>query len=249
MKKQSVIDADRRRAGLRALMHAKSINPTTLAKMSGLTSANALFNFLHGRTQSLSLDLIEPIMLTFPDVSFRNLTGLKHGSPRSSDRPDTGGAPTAPVFVSAETSGGAWQMQFELPADRWTALSVPDHVAVDTGRLFGIRVRTPGADLLYPDGTVLICWRLGKGHPEPQAGCRYVVQERRGKCFRVTVQEARMFEGQIWLWPRSSHPKHQTPTLFAEELVATAAEDKRPAISLKGLVVGSWQSDTLSSHP
>jgi hypothetical protein len=247
MKKQSDINADRRRAGLRALMQAKSINPTTLAQMSGLTSPNALFNFLHGRTQSLSLDLIEPILRAFPDVSFRELTGLKPGS--SGNRHDAGGAPTPPVFVSVETSGGVWQPKFELPADQWTALAVPDHVAANTAGLFGVRVRTPGADMLYPDGTVLICRRLGRGHPAPQAGCRYVVQERRAQRFRVTVQEARIFEGQMWLWPRSSHPKLQTPTLFAEEQVASAAEDKRPAISLKGLVVGSWQPDALSSHP
>ena len=248
MKNQNDLNADRRRAGLRALMRSKGINPTSLANRAGLTGPNALFNFLNGRTQSLSLELIERILQAFPEASFRELVGLKSRSP-TGVRHDPGGALALRVFVSVKTSGDAWLPQFELPPDLWATFLVPDHVAADTGELFGVRVREPGAELLSPDGTVLICRRLRGESFEPVAGCRYVVQERRAKSCRVTVQEARIFEGQVWLWPCSSHPRHQTPTLLARNCVETTPSSRHPMISLEGLVIGSWQPDTLPSYP
>ena len=245
MQNQDDIDVSRRRAGLRHLMRAKSITPTTLAHAIRLPSANALYNFLNGSTKSLSLDTIERIMLAFPDVSFRDLVGFDQGALAAAGDLTCdagGGAPAAPVFVSVEASSALWQPEFELPARQWTLLIPPPPIGLDASALFGVRVKTPGADLLYHDGAVLVCQRLSAGNPAPQAGHRYVVQEKRRKRFRVTIQEARLFDGQIWLWPRSSHPAHQMPTLLVSDLAASAVHSAQ-RISLKGLVLGSWQPE------
>jgi hypothetical protein len=241
MKNLDDINVARRRAGLRRLMQAKSINPTTLAHMIRAPTANALFNFLNGATKSLSLDTIERIMLAFPDVSFRDLVGID--TEKSTD--DAAAASISTVFVSIEARSAVWQPQFELPVDKWTPLIPPDLIGRDAAELFGVRVKWPGAELLYPDGSVLVCQRLIAGNSEPQHGHRYVVQERRGKRSRVTIQEARVFEGRMWLWPRSSHPRHQTPTLLGSDLATTSSVNNEPMVSLKGLVVGSWQPDVL----
>ena len=239
MKNQDDINVVRRRAGLRRLMQAKSINPTTLAHMIRAPTANALFNFLNGATKSLSLDAIERIMLAFPDVSFRDLVGID----TETSAADAGAASISTAFVSVEARSAVWQPRFELQTDQWTTLVPPTLIGRHASELFGVRVKSPGAELLYPDGTLLVCQRLNAGDAKPQDGARYVVQERRGKRFRVTIQEARLFGGQMWLWPHSAHPRHQTPTLLGSDLAASSSANSDPMISLKGLVIASWRPE------
>ena len=65
----------RRREGLRALLTLYRITPRALAHLTGLPSANAIYNFLHGRSAALSLATIEAILIAFPEFTFEELTG------------------------------------------------------------------------------------------------------------------------------------------------------------------------------
>jgi transcriptional regulator with XRE-family HTH domain len=83
--------------------------------------------------------------------------------------------------------------------------------------LKGLRVQGDSMNLVYPEGTVLICSSLYDLHEdEPIAGKRYIVRRTRADgAVEMTVKEAMAdATGKWWLWPRSSNPYHQEPIPF-----------------------------------
>ena len=96
----------------------------------------------------------------------------------------------------------------------------------------------PGADLLYPDGSILLCHRLVAPNSDLIAGARYIVQRcRRGK-LELTVRELRRVDGQAWLWPCSTKPDHHEPLRLETVDAATCG-----TVAIIGIVVASWQPE------
>ena len=230
--------SERRRAGLRRLLERKNITATDLARTIGLPTPNALYNFLNGRTASLSLETVERILSAHPDVSFHDLVGLKAPAPGRRHRPSPG------LLVTVELCSGVWRPQIELPAEAWCPAPLMSHGLSDDTPLFAARVRSPGAELLYPDGSVLLCRLLAVNSPLPPDGARVVVLRRRRSKVELTVRELRSAGGEVWLWPCSTDPQHQTPLQLGEASSDTSAtDDVGPAVTLLGAVIASWQPE------
>jgi hypothetical protein len=68
-------NAERRRAALRRLLAKYGYTPTELARMAGYKRANAIYNFLNGRANALSLEAVERILTVLPGVNFEELVG------------------------------------------------------------------------------------------------------------------------------------------------------------------------------
>lgn len=84
-----------------------------------------------------------------------------------------------------------------------------------TIRKFALKVAGPSMNLVYPEGTILVCADIHDLHEtgDPLAGKKYIVRRTMpdGR-IETTVKEVnRDDEGVWWLWPRSDDPKHQQP--------------------------------------
>lgn len=74
-------------------------------------------------------------------------------------------------------------------------------------------------NLVYPEGTILVCVPVGEYHHALVEGDHVIVQRRDmlTDMVEATVKELRRDDsGRIWLWPRSNHPEHQTPLALPE---------------------------------
>lgn len=69
--------ADRRRRALRDFMELEGITPSRLAREAGMKSPNALYNFLSGRSNSLSQETYERLVRSRPGIRMRELTGVE----------------------------------------------------------------------------------------------------------------------------------------------------------------------------
>jgi hypothetical protein len=95
-------------------------------------------------------------------------------------------------------------------------------------------------DLRYPDGTIILCIRFGDLGRNPISGDRVVcVRRNRQGLVEATVKEFVIDDdGQPWLWPRSTHPEHQTPLALPKIFqVSDDAED------FAGVVHASFEGD------
>ena len=229
-------NADRRRAGLRQLLAAKTITCSELAREIGLPNGNILFNFLNGRSASLSLETIERILTAHPDVSFHDLVGLRPPG-QSRHRP----AP-ADLMVTIELRAGLWRTQIHLPAVEWrTAPFLPPR-GTTSDELFAARVSYPGAERLYPEGSVLLCRHLATGSPMQPEGAHVVTVKRWRAKMELTVRELRHADGEAWLWPCSTNPRLQQPSRPSaawSDLSQSSANAS--AVVLLGVVIASWQ--------
>lgn len=236
-------EGDRRRAGLRALLARKGISPTTLAKQIRLPTANALFNFLNCYTNSLSLDLVERILTVHPDASFHALVGLEVDLDCSINVGTLDPRTLESVAVSVEADPSRWRKQFQLPSKEWSSFVPPGHVHDRAVDLFGVRVRSHGVNAFYPDGSLLLCRRLAEGDTNLEVERHYVVQYRNSRTLCVTVQKLSIWNDEPWLWPCSSNPRHWAPTIIAASVATMSSGHDKDVVSVKGLVIASWQSE------
>jgi hypothetical protein len=77
---------------------------------------------------------------------------------------------------------------------------------------YAARVRHPGGEQLFPDGTILTCLPLQQFQGELATGKRVILQRVHAKKVELTVRELEVTDDRAWLWPRSTHPAHQQPT-------------------------------------
>jgi len=229
-------DATRRRAGLRQLLTTKRTTCSELAREIGLPTPNALFNFLNGHSASLSLETIERILTAHPDMSFHDLVGLKPLAPAGRNC-----GPNS-LIVTIELCAAVRRSQVELPAEEWTPAPLLAPQRSDSADLFAARVRYPGAEQLYPNGSVLLCRRLGNDSPTPPDGTHVIVVHRRRANVKVTLRNLHRANGEVWLWPCSTHPHHQKPLQLCKASPGPddAAQSSSEVILL-GEVIASWQ--------
>lgn len=120
------------------------------------------------------------------------------------------------LTVRGTVEAGSWrEVPFsDLDVHEAETLPAPRSV-VDSGA-FALRVSGPSMDRKYPDGSYVIVqpWH---GGPLP-VGRRVVVERSRPDgLVETTVKELVMGAGgELELWPRSSHPSHQTPVLYKD---------------------------------
>lgn len=89
-------------------------------------------------------------------------------------------------------------------------------MAVDTRyakiEQFGLEVRGPSMNNLYPDGSVVVCVSLMELGTDPAPGDHVIVRRQSTEGVEATIKEIQRDEaGAYWLWPRSSDPNFQQP--------------------------------------
>lgn len=118
------------------------MTPTDAARAAGLPSANALYNFLHGRSSALSQQTVEALAQAIPGATIAALVGV--------DVVDNIGAPQRPIVVRAKAAAGLMQRSFDLPPHQQHGMVTAIPEEWHAQGVFGIEVYEPGAELLFP---------------------------------------------------------------------------------------------------
>ena len=150
--------------------------------------------------------------------------------------PVTDGGET--VRVIGAVQAGAWQEAVQW--DRDDQRDVPFIRLNDNAPLprFALEVRGTSMNLVYPEGTILYCVPYGNGAPSLKNGRRVIVHRKRvDGLTEATVKEVLIENGNIWLRPRSSDPRHQTPIEIGE--------DGTEEVTVTAVVIGSYMPEIL----
>jgi len=179
------------------------MTPTDAARAAGMKSANAIFNFLNNRTKSLSQSTIEALVKVIPGATMAALTGMEPS--------DAIGPVARPIQVRAVATAGLMQASFDLPASQQSQIVATVSDDMFAQGVFGVEVRPPGAENMFPASTVLLCIPINAYEGVIGTGKRLILQRIRGNKVEVTVREIVIEADEAWLWLRSSHPEHQSP--------------------------------------
>ena len=188
--------ATARRKALKTCLDAAGMTPTDVARAANLVSPNAIFNFLGGRTASLSQATYEALARVIPGASLASLTGT--------EAPDNVAAPVRPIQVRAAATAGLMQAAFDMPQVQQYQIVAPITDAMHAQGAFGVEVREPGAEKLYPKGTTLICIPLTSFDGEITNGKHLILQRIVKGRVEVTVREITIEASEAWLWLRST---------------------------------------------
>lgn len=164
------------------------------------------------------------------------------------------------VYVKGAVQAGVFREALEWNPSDWFAITVPiedDYAGVER---FGLEVRGPSMNRLYPEGTFVVVVRFQDIARTPEPGERVVVlrRQRGGADFEATLKEYdRDARGRHLLWPRSDDPDYQQPfILTAEDLPIGSGAEQMPGLVRAGrleddgeevivsaLVTGSWRPE------
>lgn len=154
---------------------------------------------------------------------------------------------TAPVRrnipVLGDVRAGSWERIPDEPDIReWLPMEVPEY---EGANLFAVRVVGRSMDLLYPDGTYVIC------APPAEAGLQEgdcVLVRRRdssGRAETTLKQIERRKGGGYMLMPRSSDQNHQDPL----PLPTSADVANQEGIEILGVVLIAYNKDRRGRGP
>lgn len=162
------------------------------------------------------------------------LTVTERGSPATIAHVAPTPTPTALLSVKGTVEAGSWREVALADLDHEAETLIAPRSVVDSGA-FALRVAGPSMDKHYLDGTYVVVqpWH---GGPLP-FGKRVVVERSRNGLVETTLKElVRGDSGEPELWPRSSHPAHQTPIVYKE-----GGEDA--TVRIIGVVVWSMRPE------
>jgi transcriptional regulator with XRE-family HTH domain len=238
MSARQCADAERRRTFLRELLKRNNMRPAELARRAGFPSTNAIYNFLNGRSASLSQATIEKIVAVFSDGSADALI-IRPAIP-TNNIPRNRQAPPGVVEVPviAEARQGKIQPAAALPHTDPLTIWVPATLVQHRPRLFGVRVGRPGAEGLYPEGSLLICMGLPMLQPSLTDGQRVVVTRTHEGGVEVTVRRVQVHGSGTWLWPDCDDPRQQHPLLAPTPTTAQNGD-----ITVFGKVIATLQPE------
>lgn len=216
---------DQRRDALRRFMQENGLKAGPWAKRAAV-SANSIYNFLAGRSDSLSVTAYGKLARA-AEVPVWKLTG---------ERPDPP-SPTA-VTVGGHVQAGDFREAVEWDeADRYLVdVPVPERFRRQARAL---EVRGPSMRDLYREGSVVVWVPMLDARPPRDRDRVIVYREDVNGLIEATVKELRYEDGQEWLWPRSDHPAHQQPINPREP------GDGIERVEIVGLVVGSYQPEIM----
>lgn len=151
----------------------------------------------------------------------------------------TSDAPLLRVKVVGDVQAGTWKTALEWPEpEQYEIMVSPPKVPV--GQRYGLVVRGPSMNRIYPDGTTLVCVPLIDFYRELRSGDKVVVERYDGDVAEATVKELHQDdEGRLWLWPRSDHPEHQAPI----PAPADHDENQDNGIRIAGVVIQSVRDE------
>ena len=188
---------------LKNILSQAGMTAADAARAAGFPTANAIYNFLNGRTSTLSQETYEKLAQVIPGASIASLVGLASAE---------NVAPVVqPLQVRAAAVAGLLQARFDLPTAQQVNLSLPIEPAMHAAGVFGVEVREPGAEKIFKAGTALICMPLANYEGEIVNRMKLILQRIRDSKVEVTVRELELQANEAWLWLRSTHPEHQQP--------------------------------------
>lgn len=142
------------------------------------------------------------------------LTVTERGSPATLTHIAPKPAPTALLTVKGTVEAGSWREVALADLEHDPETLIAPRSVVDSGA-FALRVAGPSMDRLYPDGSYVVVQPWHGGHLP--YGKRVVVERSRNGLVETTLKElVRNEAGEAELWPRSTHPAHQTPVVYKE---------------------------------
>lgn len=227
---------DSQRQAIRDVMATRNLRIAPWARRAGIREST-LRNFLDGRSQSLTSRTLV-LLASAIDTSVSDLLGER-----------LAGGHTEQCHVLGAVQAGYWREALEWPEDEWFPIIFPADRRYRDVRRFGLMVRGPSMNLVYPEGATLVCVRfedLGRG---PRHGERVICQRRNREGFvEATVKEFVLQGGEAWLWPRSDHPEYQVPYRLSPPGSGDGEETARAAhyveeIEPFALIVGSFRPE------
>lgn len=156
------------------------------------------------------------------------------------------GAPARPMIrmpVKAAVNAGAWKEAIEWSQEDQYDVRLPTLEGLPNLDLTGFEVSGPSMNLVYRPGSVIFAAPTITHRIEPLPGARVIVQRRnRDGLFEATCKEFDIDEsGQMWLWPRSTHPKHQEPIQPKPDESSDVMD-----CQVTGIVLASYRIEDLS---
>lgn len=156
------------------------------------------------------------------------------------------------VYVKGAVQAGLWQEALEWPASDWLPVYIPTDDRYPHITRFGLEVRGPSMNRVYPEGSIIIAVRLDDLGRWPRSGERVVVQCRaeNSSDMEATVKKYEQTEaGQHILWPESYDPRYQTPIILSD-IAATMGKNcldgghsACPDMKMVAVVVGSYRPE------
>lgn len=213
--------AKKRRALVESTMTAKNISAAEWARRAGVASGT-LYNFLKGRSTSLSARTIE-LLARAVQVPSSSLM-------LDAERPRT--LAVEGILIRGEVQAGSWLESAEWPASDWREVGVPGVPAPYKEVSFGMIVSGPSMNEVYPDGSIVVCVPLMDFHREPRLGDRVIVQRERAGLYEITVKELALVDGRPALIPRSNNPAHQKAIPIDEG-----------EVEIRAIVIGSYRPE------
>lgn len=266
--------ASRRRSALQAFIDSRGARQLNAICTRAGVSESAVRGFLKGKSRSLNQETYDklaqsegvPVALLLgevepterPAIKGRGLTdhalGREHKPldwraerPKSDSLSALSTWKSRVVRVQAWVQAGNYRESNELPGDEIYEVSVPVDPVYSKFQLIGLEVLGKSMDLVYPEGTALVCvsvFDLGEAWmPEP--GDRVIVLrlDRNGLAEHTVKEYAIDETGQPWLLPRTSDPSLQQPVAFTPPI-----EQDDEGARIIGLVVGSYRPERRGSR-
>ncbi len=110
--------------------------------------------------------------------------------------------------VRGTVEAGAWREAMEWPQEDWYPVGVAGVERYTALPQFGLVVRGPSMNLVYPEGSILACVSFLHLGREPKSGERVIVEHRRGDLVEATVKEFVVEQGRGRLYARSDNPRY-----------------------------------------
>ncbi|HVJ53047.1 MAG TPA: S24 family peptidase [Aliidongia sp.] len=193
--------AEERREHLRAFIKRRSLEPASWARAAQI-APSVLYNFLNGGSQSLSQRSLEKLA----DAAGAAIGDLIGAVPvREIETPG--------IKIIGLVQAGLWMPALDLESADLGHVEAPLARAFQ-GKAFGLKVNGTSMNLIYPEGTVIICIKLWDFEGDIEPGMRLVVYRKGAHdMVEATVKELRIDkrDGSKWLWPCSDDPAFQNP--------------------------------------
>ncbi len=226
--------AETRRALLRQAMQERGLNPTDLARKAGMPSPNSIYNFMSGISKSLNTATYQAIVAQMPGLTLSDLLGEK-----------TKKSGFAPVLVKTYCQGNHLRDQFSLPPNQMKELPLPVEDSARQAGAYAAIVKRPGAEEIYPAGTILLCVPVARFEGKIAKGRRLVIERLADTRLEVTVREVQEDpEGRLWLSQRSSDPRLQGAVKMPLEVGPKPWQSAGERYAVAGVVIGAFVPET-----
>lgn len=193
--------ADLRRRAFRTFMLRHNLNPAEWARLAGLPTANALYNFLNGRSAGLSQDTLQRLSDAVPNTLVSDLMGetaAKRIEPEQDERIKT-------IKVMSVARAGLWRRLYEIPSADQEEVTIVQQPLTPVDE--AVLISDDSCDRLYPNGSYALIKRLDQGGTVEDGDTVVVQRTRRRRNIdehEVTIRQINCERGNRLIWCSSN---------------------------------------------